>query len=78
MNEILRQRRETLEEFGNITTTLARLQKLLREQDTNEPAAFEESARCIKSFDFGTPARLQASRECGCHPIATRGTNQVR
>jgi hypothetical protein len=44
MNEIQRQRREALEELGKTTATLARLRKLLREQDSYEAAAFEQSA----------------------------------
>jgi hypothetical protein len=47
MNEIQRQRKEALEEFGKTTATLARLRKLLREQETYEPAAFEESANTL-------------------------------
>jgi hypothetical protein len=47
MNEILRQRKEALEELGKTTATLARLRKLLREQETYEPAAFEESANTL-------------------------------
>lgn len=43
MNEIQRQRKEALEELGKTTAILARLRVLLREQDTYEPAAFEES-----------------------------------
>lgn len=47
MNEIKRQRKEALEELGKTAATMARLRKLLREQETYEPAAFEESANTL-------------------------------
>ena len=42
---IVQQQREALEELAKTTGTLARLRKLLREQQGYEPAALEESAR---------------------------------
>jgi hypothetical protein len=48
MNEINRQRKEALEELGKTTATLARLRKLLREQDSYEAAVcwFSPKWRC--------------------------------
>jgi len=47
MSEIRRQRKEALEALGNVTAVLARCRKLLKEQDTYIPAAFEESANTL-------------------------------
>jgi hypothetical protein len=43
MNEIMRQRKEALEALNESRTILARLRKLLREQESYAPGAFEES-----------------------------------
>jgi hypothetical protein len=61
MNEILRQRKEALEELGKHMATLTRLRKLLREQDTYEPAAFEESANTLMG-ELSYTARRFAAR----------------
>jgi hypothetical protein len=48
MREILRQQqRECLEHITSTEATLRRLKKLVREQATYEPEAFEESANAL-------------------------------
>jgi hypothetical protein len=42
---IVQQQKEALEELAKTTVTLARLRKLVREQGSYEPAAFEESVK---------------------------------
>jgi hypothetical protein len=42
---IVQQRKEALEELAKTTVTLARLRKLIREQDSYEAAALELSAK---------------------------------
>jgi hypothetical protein len=44
---IIQQQKEVLEELGKTTVTLARLRKLIREQHSYEPAAFEESVKVL-------------------------------
>lgn len=44
---IMQQQKEALEELAKTTVALVRLRKLIREQDSYEPAAFEESAKAL-------------------------------
>lgn len=64
MNEIERQRKEALEALGTSSVLLARLRKLLREQDTYAPAAFEESANALM-WDLGSARRKLMARMSG-------------
>jgi len=57
---VIQQRKEALEELGKTTATLARLQKLLREQETYEPAAFEQSANTLMEALSYTGRRFTA------------------
>lgn len=48
MKELISQQKaEALEDLARTTVVLARLRKLIREQDSYEPAAFEESAKSL-------------------------------
>ena len=47
MSEIRRQRKEALAALSKTTVVMARFRKLLKEQDTYIPAAFEESANTL-------------------------------
>jgi hypothetical protein len=44
---VAEQKKEALEELARTTVTLARIRKLLLEQESYEPAAFEHSARML-------------------------------
>lgn len=57
---IAQQQREALEELAKTTVTLARLRRLLREQQSFEPAAFEESARDLMGKLSYTGSRFAA------------------
>jgi len=58
---IVQQQREALEELAKTTVTLARLRKLLREQQSFEPAALEESVRDLMGA-FGYSGSRFAAR----------------
>lgn len=50
------QKAQALEDLARITVTLARLRKLIREQESYEAAAFEESAKALMGkFSHATP-----------------------
>jgi hypothetical protein len=57
---IVQQQREALEELAKTTVTLARLRKLLREQQSFEPAALEESVRDLMGELGYTGSRFAA------------------
>ncbi len=44
---IVQQKAEALHELARTTVALARLRRLIREQESYEPAAFEESAKAL-------------------------------
>jgi hypothetical protein len=60
MNEIVRQREEALEALRKTATTVVRLRKLLREQDTYTPEALEQSVDDLMNEFFYTGRRLSA------------------
>ena len=60
MNEIERQRGEALAALRKTAKTVVRLRKLLREQDTYAPEAFEQSVDDLISEFFYTGRRLSA------------------
>jgi hypothetical protein len=67
----MQQQREALEELGRTIVSLARLRKLIREQNSYEPAALEESATAlIQELGYTAPrftARLSilVALRCG-------------
>jgi len=44
---VIQQQRESLEELGRTMITLARLRKLIQEQQSYEPAALQESVKIL-------------------------------
>jgi hypothetical protein len=71
MNEILRQQNECLDHIASTEATLKRLKKLLREQASYEPAAFEESVNTLMgeliyhSRRFAARISIVAALRCG-------------
>lgn len=71
MNEIMRQRRRALEELANTASVLARLRTLLRDQDSYEPAALEQSANALlkelrcSSGNFAAQMSIFIALRCG-------------
>jgi len=68
---IAQQQKEALEELGRTTVTLARLRKLIREQDSYEAAAFEESVKVLmealsdRGRRFGSRVSILVALRCG-------------
>ncbi len=60
MKEIRRPRKEALEALSKTTVILARLRKLLREQDTYTPEAFEQSVDDLMNQLTYTSRRFSA------------------
>ncbi len=58
---VIQQQKQALEELGKTTVTLARLRKLVREQDSYEPAAFEESVKVLMEKLGYTGRRFSAN-----------------
>lgn len=57
---IIQQQKEALEELGRTTVTLARLRKLIREQNTYEPTALEQSVTSLMGELSYTAPRFTA------------------
>jgi hypothetical protein len=68
---IVRQQKEALEELSKTAVALARLRKLIREQNSYEPAAFEESLKVLmgtlsdRSRRFATHLSILVALRCG-------------
>jgi hypothetical protein len=58
---VIQQQKQALEELGKTTVTLARLRKLVREQSSYEPAAFEESVKVLMEKLGYTGRRFSAN-----------------
>jgi hypothetical protein len=58
---VIQQQKQALEELGKTTVTLARLRKLVREQGSYEPAAFEESVKVLMEKLGYTGRRFSAN-----------------
>jgi hypothetical protein len=61
MNEIERQQKEAVEALNVSRTILARVRRLLREQESYSPAAYEESVNCLMS-ELGCARRQLTTR----------------
>lgn len=68
---IVQQKAEALQELARTTVALARLRKLIREQDSYEPAAFEESVKVLmatlgdRGRRFGAHVSILVALRCG-------------
>jgi hypothetical protein len=68
---VIQQRKEALEELAKTTVTLARLRKLIRQQDSYEAAAFEQSAKDLleklayTGRAFGARLSVLVALRCG-------------
>ena len=68
---IVQQRKEALEELAKTTVSLARLRKLIREHDSYEAAAFEQSVKALmatlgdRGRRFGAHVSILVALRCG-------------
>jgi hypothetical protein len=71
MKEVLRQRKECLDHIATTESVLKRLKKLLREQASYEPEAFEESVNTLMgeliyhSRRFAARVSIVVALRCG-------------